>query len=63
MKTTPTSHESIGNGDVLVHDWRVSQLTRLGVPQPLAELYVPEWIAAQDTGLAQRGGGRFRTAR
>jgi hypothetical protein len=22
-----------------VHDWRVSQLTRLGIPGPLAEVY------------------------
>jgi hypothetical protein len=55
MKTTPTSHESIDNGDVLVHDWRVSQLTRLGVPHPLAELYADCVDWHQIARLVQRG--------
>jgi hypothetical protein len=38
-RTVPaTRHEVIGQGD-LVHNWRVAQLSRLGVPGQLAEIY------------------------
>jgi hypothetical protein len=30
-------HEAIEYDDVLVHEWRVSQLTRLGIPWSLAQ--------------------------
>ena len=29
-------HEAIDHGDLLVHEWRVTQLTRLGIPWSLA---------------------------
>jgi hypothetical protein len=30
---------AIGHDELLVHNWRVWQLTRLGIPGPLAEVY------------------------
>jgi hypothetical protein len=30
-------HDAISDGESLVHHWRVTQLTRLGIPGPLAE--------------------------
>jgi hypothetical protein len=40
---------------VLVHDWRVSQLTRLGIPVPLAEIYADCVDWHQVARLVQRG--------
>jgi hypothetical protein len=39
MESPPESagHEAIHHDDLLVHDWRVRQLTRLGLPWPLAQ--------------------------
>jgi hypothetical protein len=39
MEPTPTiaRHEAINPDEPLVHDWRVMQLTRLGIPGLLAE--------------------------
>ena len=39
MKPVPTiaRHEAIGRDELLVHEWRVRQLTRLGIPGLLAE--------------------------
>jgi hypothetical protein len=31
-------HEAIDDDEVLVHEWRVTQLTRLGIPRPLADV-------------------------
>jgi hypothetical protein len=39
MEPAATGHVAIDNGESSVHDWRVSQLTRLGIPVPLAETY------------------------
>ena len=39
MEPLITGHEAIDRHESPVHDWRVSQLTRLGVPGPLAEVY------------------------
>jgi hypothetical protein len=30
-------HEAIDHGDLAVHEWRVKQLTRLGIPWSLAQ--------------------------
>jgi hypothetical protein len=30
-------HETIDDDELLVHEWRVTQLTRLGIPGPLAD--------------------------
>ena len=39
----------------LVHDWRVSQLKRLGIPGPLAETYADRIDWHQIARLVQRG--------
>lgn len=41
MKPTGKSagHEVIEDSESLVHHWRASQLRRLGIPAPLAEVY------------------------
>jgi len=38
-----------------VHRWRVSQLMRLGIPRPLAEVYAERVDWHQIAGLVQRG--------
>jgi hypothetical protein len=55
MEPTRTGHETIRRDEPLVHDWRVAQLTRLGLPELLAELYadVVDWH--QIAKLVQRG--------
>jgi hypothetical protein len=35
--TATAGHEAIERDDQVVHDWRVAQLTRLGIPVLLAE--------------------------
>lgn len=47
-----------GHGDceqALVHAWRVAQLTRLGIPAPLAEAYADRLDWHQIARLVQRG--------
>ena len=39
MKPTIIGHEAVNHDDLLVHSWRVAQLTRLGIPRSLAEAY------------------------
>jgi|tagenome__1003787_1003787.scaffolds.fasta_scaffold19585410_1 hypothetical protein len=34
-----TRNDAIDDGDVLVHDWRSSQLQRLGIPEWVSEFY------------------------
>ena len=34
---TDAHQEAIDRDELLVHDWRVTQLKRLGIPGPLAE--------------------------
>jgi hypothetical protein len=41
--------------ELLVHNWRVSQLTRLGVPVTLAETYADRIDWHQVARLVQRG--------
>jgi hypothetical protein len=36
-------HKAIDHDDPLVHEWRVAQLTRLGVPWPLAQA-TPDYV-------------------
>jgi hypothetical protein len=55
MEPTCTVHESIARHDPLVHEWRVSQLTRLGLPELLAELYADHVDWHQIAKLVQRG--------
>ena len=39
MQPAPATprHEAIDHDDLLVHEWRVRQLTRLGIPWSLAQ--------------------------
>ena len=53
MEPPATGYDAIDHIQSSVHDWRVSQLTRLGIPGPLAEVYadridwhrMPGWCA------------------
>jgi hypothetical protein len=44
-----------GGEQLLVHNWRVTRLTRLGVPGPLAEVYADRLDWHQVARLVQRG--------
>ena len=55
MEPSITGPEGIGYDDLLVHDWRVSQLTRLGIPGALAEVHADHVDWHQIAHLVQRG--------
>ena len=55
MKPTITGHEAVNHDDLLVHNWRVAQLTRLGIPRPLAEAYADHLDWHRVARLVQRG--------
>ncbi len=55
MDPPSIGHEDIGRDDMLVHNWRVSQLARLGIPGPLAEIYADRLDWHQIARLVQRG--------
>jgi len=55
MEPPITGHDAISRDDLLVHNWRVSQLTRLGIPGPLAEIYAGRIDWHQVARLVQRG--------
>ena len=55
MEPLTTGHYATGRGDTLVHDWRVSRLTRLGIPGPLAEVYADRIDWHQVARLVRRG--------
>ncbi len=48
-------HEAINDGEGLVHQWRVTQLTRLGIPGPLAQAEADHAGWHQIARLVQRG--------
>jgi hypothetical protein len=48
------AHEIICNNSV-VHEWRVAQLTRLGIPTPLAEAVAADVDWHQVAALVYRG--------
>jgi hypothetical protein len=50
-----TGPEGISHDDLLVHDWRVSQLTRLGISGALAEVHADHVDWHQIARLVQRG--------
>jgi hypothetical protein len=50
-----TGHDAIGHDESSVHHWRVSQLRRLGMPGPLAEIYADRIDWHQIARLVQRG--------
>ena len=43
------------NDELLVHDWRVERLTRIGVPGALAEVYADRLDWHEVARLVQRG--------
>jgi hypothetical protein len=50
----PDGHEAIEQ-DNAVHKWRVARLTRLGIPQPVAEAAAGHLDWHQVAALMQRG--------
>jgi hypothetical protein len=55
MERLATDDRAIDREDSLVHGWRVSQLTRLGVPGPQAEVYADRIDWHQIARLVRRG--------
>ena len=55
MQPSITEHDAISRDEVLVHDWRVSRLTGLGIPESLAEIYADHIDWHQVARLVQRG--------
>ncbi|HET9969581.1 MAG TPA: hypothetical protein VFQ68_15200 [Streptosporangiaceae bacterium] len=55
MEPPLAGHDVISRDDMLVHDWRVSQLTRLGIPGSLAEIYADRIDWHQIARLVRRG--------
>ena len=55
MELTATGPQAMDREQQLVHDWRVSQLTRLGIPGSLAEVYADRIDWHQIARLVQRG--------
>jgi len=52
MEAPATGQQAMDRDQEAVHDWRVSQLTRLGIPGTLAEIYA-DWH--QIVRLVRRG--------
>jgi hypothetical protein len=50
-----TTSEAVEGEELLVHDWRVDRLIRLGVPRSLAEAYADRLDWHQVARLVQRG--------
>ena len=48
-------HEAIDDDDLLVHEWRVRQLTRLGIPSSLAQAAAGHVDWHQVAKLVRRG--------
>jgi len=55
MELTATGRQAMDHEKRLVYDWRVSQLTRLGIPRSLAEVYADRIDWHQIACLVQRG--------
>jgi hypothetical protein len=55
MELAITGHEAVDHDDLLVHTWRVARLTRLGIPELLAEIHADHLDWHQIARLAQRG--------
>ena len=55
MEPTAVGHDAIDHDKSSVHHWRVSQLRRLGMPGPLAEIYADRIDWHQVARLVQRG--------
>jgi hypothetical protein len=55
MERLIAGYEAISQDDMLVHNWRVAQLTRLGLPGGLAEIYADRIDWHQVARLVDRG--------
>jgi hypothetical protein len=57
MQPAPATprHEAIDHDDLLVHAWRVTQLTRLGIPGSLAQAAAGHVDWHQVATLVRRG--------
>ena len=55
MKPITPGRTALDREEHLVHAWRVWQLTRLGIPQSLAELHADRLDWHQIARLVQRG--------
>ena len=55
MEQPITGHDAIDHDTSSVHRWRVSQLTRLGIPRTLAEMYADRIDWHQIAGLVRHG--------
>ena len=55
MEPAITGHEAVDHDDLLVHTWRVAQLTRRGIPGLLAEIHADHLDWRQIARLVQRG--------
>ena len=55
MKPVITGQDSMDHDERSVHNWCVSQLTRLGISRPLAETYADRIDWHQVARLVQRG--------
>ena len=55
MEPPITGHHASSRDNRLVHNWRVSQLPRLGVPWGLAEIYADRIDWHQVARLVQHG--------
>jgi hypothetical protein len=55
MEPPITGHHAISRDGSSVHNWRVSQLKRLGLSGPLAEIYADRIDWHQIARLVQRG--------
>ena len=50
-----TTYQGADGEELIVHNWRVTRLTRLGIPGPLAEVYADRLDWHQVARLVQRG--------
>jgi hypothetical protein len=55
METVITGREAVKDEELLVHNWRVTRLTRLGIPGSLAEVYADRIDWHQVARLVQHG--------
>jgi hypothetical protein len=55
MEPILTGQETVDHEQRSVHNWRVSQLTRLGISGPLAEIYADRIDWHQVARLVRRG--------
>src|SRR4029077_2757883 len=63
MEPPTTGHDDIGHDEPSVHNWRVFQLKRLGIPASLAAMSVSAWEMLNiTTGIVSRLGSVFGSA-